>query len=70
MADVIKVTPDVAFDEPFNTRKVYFDLAECCMATSFWSESVGGFRKGIFIDTFKEHFDDLLYELVVAGWYA
>jgi hypothetical protein len=37
MVNIIKVTFNVAFDEPFDTCKVYFDLAECCMATSAWS---------------------------------
>ena len=37
------------------------------MAASIWTETTGGIRKYIFVDTLLRHFYGLLYQFIVAG---
>ena len=63
----IKVGMDITFDKPFDPSEVNFNLAKSGLTASVWSETMGGIRECIFVDTLQNHFHNLLYQFIITG---
>ena len=64
MIDIVKTTLNIALDKPDHTCEVRRNLTECGMTAFARSETVGVTVKDRFIDSFQNHSDNFLQELV------
>ena len=64
MIDVVKATLNVALNKPDHACEVRRNLTECGMTAFARSETVGVTVKDRFIDSFQNHSDNFLQELV------
>lgn len=63
----IKIGMDIPFGKPSDPGEVNFYLAKSGLTASVWSEAMGGISECIFVDTFQNHFHNLLYQFIIAG---
>ena len=70
MVNVVEKALNVPFDKPFAPGESVLNHSQCGVAAPVRPETVGGVLKTAFIDCFQQHSDDLLYQLVIYGWYS
>lgn len=68
MVKAVKAGVYISLDKPCHSRELVLNLLESRVTTSIRSESVWRFWKHWLIDTFKNHFDNLLHQLIFCGW--
>ena len=70
MVYVIEVPRYVDIDKPFRSLPDPLNGPQGCVARSLWAESVRAVLEERLVDSFQEHSDHFLHQLIVGGWDA
>ena len=66
VVEIIKARLNVSLYNPYGTCEVFLYLRKCRVAAPLWPESVGVIAESRLIDSFENHSDHFLYQLIVG----